>query len=215
MVAPVMTVWLVSYVVPMYSSHYFIYSLPPMLLLAADGLAGIDGASRWAGIDGVGLWYGALAGLVVLSLIPTVRYLRADFEQEDIRAAVRLVGERGDRDDALVFMPAHARVGFRYYRMVEPRDDVPVDVAQIDPTAPVLWRPERSPAEVAARLAAHEDVWLVGYPDDVWHPSPPVMEQVYVDCLEPGFEQVSDTAFGELHVMRWVRGPAATDACAG
>ena len=215
MVAPVMTVWLVSYVVPMYSSHYFIYSLPPMLLLAADGLAGIDGASRWAGIDGVGLWYGALAGLVVLSLIPTVRYLRADFEQEDIRAAVRLVGERGDRDDALVFMPAHARVGFRYYRMVEPRDDVPVDVAQIDPTAPVLWRPERSPAEVAARLAAHEDVWLVGYPDDVWHPSPPVMEQVYVDCLEPGFEQVSDTAFGELHVMRWVRGPAATDACVG
>ena len=215
MAAPALTVWLTSYAVPTYVSHYFIYSLPPMLLLAADGLAGIgaSAASRWAGIDGL-LWRGALVGLIVLSLLPTVRYLRADFEQEDIRAAVRLVAERGDGDDALVFMPAHARVGFRYYRMVEPREDVPVDVAQVDLSDPVLWRPERSPDAVAARLAAHQDVWLVGYPGDDWHPSPPVMEQVYVDCLVPGFEQVSDTAFGELHVMRWVRQPAAATACA-
>jgi len=248
MTAPALIVWLTSYAVPMYASHYFIYSLPPTLLLAADGLAGIDGArasaasrwagidgvrasaasrwagidgvrasaaSRWAGIDGHRVWVGALGGLLVLSLIPTTRYLRADFEQEDIRAAVRLVADRGDGDDALVFMPAHARVGFRYYRMVQPREDVPVDVAQVDATDPVLWRPERSPAEVATRLAAHRDVWLVGYPGDDWHPSAPVMEQVYVDCLQPGFEQVSDTAFGELRVMRWVRQPAAATACAG
>jgi len=220
MAAPVLTVWLVSYVVPVYVSHYFISSLPPMLLLAADGLAGIDearasAASRRAGIDGDRVWYGALAGLLVLSLIPTTRYLRADFEQEDIRAAVRLVADRGDGDDALVFMPAHARVGFRYYRMVEPRDDVPVDVAQVDSTDPVLWRPERSPAEVARTLATHDVVWLVGYPEDDWHPSPPVMEQVHADCLVPGFEQTSDTEFGEMHVMRWVRQPDAAAACAG
>jgi 4-amino-4-deoxy-L-arabinose transferase-like glycosyltransferase len=248
MAAPVLTVWLVSYVVPVYVSQYFISSLPPMLLLAADGLAGIDGvrasaasrwagidgvrasaasrwagidgvrasaASRWAGIDGDGLWYGALAGLLVLSLIPTTRYLRADFDQEDIRAAVRLVADRGDGDDALVFMPAHARVGFRYYRMVEPRNDVPVDVAQIDSTDPVLWRPERSPAEVARTLATHDEVWLVGYPEDDWHASPPVMEQVYADCLVPGFAQTSDTEFGEMHVMRWRRQPHAAAACAG
>lgn len=206
MAAPVLTVWLVSYVVPVYVSDYFISSLPPMLLLAADGLAGIDEDRVWAG---------ALAGLLVLSLIPTTRYLRADFEQEDIRAAVRLVADRGDGDDALVFMPAHARVGFRYYRMVEPRDDVPVDVAQVDSTDPVLWRPERSPAEVARTLATHDVVWLVGYPEDDWHPSPPVMEQVHADCLVPGFEQTSDTEFGEMHVMRWVRQPDAAAACAG
>ena len=220
MTAPALIVWLTSYAVPMYASQYFVASLPPMLLLAADGLAGIDGvrasaASRWAGIDGHRVWVGALAGLLVLSLIPTMRYLRAGFEQEDIRAAVRLVADRGDGDDALVFMPAHARVGFRYYRMVEPREDVPVDVAQLDATDPVLWRPERSPAEVARRLAAHRDVWLVGYPGDDWHPSAPVMKQVHADCLVPGFDRTSDTEFGELHVIRWVRRPAAATACAG
>ena len=38
----------------------------------------------------------------------------------------------------------------------------------------------------------------------------PTAEQLaiaFVDCLVPGFEQASDTAFGELHVMRWVRRP--------
>lgn len=215
--APLLTVWLVSYVVPMYASHYFLYSLPPMLLLAADGLAGIGGAgaaSRWAWIGGDRVWYGALAALLVLSLLPTVRYLRAGHQQEDIRAAVHLVAARGDADDALVFMPAHARVGFRYYRMVEPAEDVPVDVAQVDPTDPRLWRRERSPTTLARTLATYEQVWLVGYPQDRWHPSPPVMEQVYVDCLVPGFEQVSDVEFGEMHVMRWVRRPGAAAVCA-
>ncbi len=204
MIAPVAVAWLVSYAVPMYESRYLIMCLPPMALLAADGISGLTGrTTRML----------ALAAVVALATIPIARYHLASFKREDIRSAVEYVDIAGTSDDAVAFMPAHARLGFRYYRAVDRRGDVPTDVARLAAGDPALWQRERPPAQLRRVLARHEVLWLVNYPGDRWHPSPPVMEQVFADCVRDGFVRTAERSFGEMHVTRYVRGPAADTAC--
>jgi hypothetical protein len=105
---PVAFVFILSYARPLFLPRYFILCLPPLLLLAASGLARIR--SAW-------LVTPALLLFFVLSVQGTRGYYQHDFdlERDNWRGASAYSLSQSRTGDALIFHVAMGRMPYEYY----------------------------------------------------------------------------------------------------
>jgi hypothetical protein len=94
---------------PLFLGRYFIFCLPPLILLAAAGLARLRPA--W-------LLAASLAVMLLLSLRGTADYYREDFdlEREDSQGAVNYILDHSQPGDAILFHIAEARVPYEFFK---------------------------------------------------------------------------------------------------
>ncbi len=105
---PVAFVFVLSFARPLFLPRYFILCLPPLLLLAASGLARIRSARRLTA---------ALLLFLVLSVQGTRGYYQHDFdlERDNWRGASDYLLSQSQADDALIFHVAMGRMPYEYY----------------------------------------------------------------------------------------------------
>jgi hypothetical protein len=106
---PVFLTVLLSLARPVFLARYFIFCLPALLLLAADGLARLS--KQWQ----LAL---AVAVMMLISLKGTLAYGDHDFDvdRDGIGAASNYVLDHAQPGDAILFHIAGTRVGYEFYR---------------------------------------------------------------------------------------------------
>jgi len=162
LLVPIVLAFGVSFVSPSFLSRYLIVSLPPLVLLAACGLAAIRRARLLAAALVV---FTILAGYSVAS-----HYARPSIE--NWRDATHYLLARAGSGDAVMFHSTRMRPAFEYYRdRLRGSPWGPTVVFPLDPRGTGIWESgtERMPAstlveEIAAR---HNRVWLVLSHDQV------------------------------------------------
>ncbi len=111
---PPLFVFVLSYVRPLFLPRYFIFCLPPLLLLAADSISRIRPK-----------WLASLALLVfmALSLRGDRAYYLQDFDQErdDWRSASAYIINQEQTGDALLFHVPMGRMSYEFYRNLSER----------------------------------------------------------------------------------------------
>ncbi len=159
---------------PLFVMRYLLGCAPALAILAALGIVTLAGRSTRLAV-------GVAVVLACLSLVARVRF--GGGRNEDLRAAAAMVGRESEPGDALVFAPAFARVGFSWYfrRLAGGPHARPRDVALAGGGEPEavgsLYAREVPGPVLAARLQEHRRVWVVGYPDSDWHPTPEPMAE--------------------------------------
>jgi mannosyltransferase len=111
---PIVSVFVLSAIRPLFLPRYFLLCLPALLLLAAAGLGRIR--SPW-------IMTGATLVLVVLSLQGTASYYRQDFEdveRENWRAATEYILTNSRPGDAVMFHVPMGRMPYEYYQSLRP-----------------------------------------------------------------------------------------------
>jgi mannosyltransferase len=111
---PILSVFVLSAIRPLFLPRYFLLCLPALLLLAAAGLGRIR--SPW-------IMTGATLVLVVLSLQGTASYYRQDFEdveRENWRAASEYILTHSRPGDAVMFHVPMGRMPYEYYQSLRP-----------------------------------------------------------------------------------------------
>jgi len=105
LLVPILTLFALSYVKPMFKERYLFAAMPAFPLAAAVGLAGL----RWPLLKGA-------AGIVVigLSLAPIINgfSIRPD---ENWRAAVQYLVASAEHDDGWIFISKRGQLGYEYY----------------------------------------------------------------------------------------------------
>jgi mannosyltransferase len=106
---PVVLVVLLSLARPVFLARYFIFVLPPFIVLAAAGLGRLK--KQWQ----MGV---ALAMILLFSVKGTLAYYDHDFdvERDAIRAASNYVLDHTQSADAAIFYIPGTRVGYEFYR---------------------------------------------------------------------------------------------------
>jgi mannosyltransferase len=109
MLFPVLLVAMLSFARPVFLGRYFIFCLPALILLAADGLGRLR--KQWQ----MGV---ALAVILLFSVRGTLAYYDHDFdvERDGIGAASNYVLDHAQAGDALLFHIAGTRVGYAFYQ---------------------------------------------------------------------------------------------------
>jgi hypothetical protein len=110
--APVLGLFLVSLVRPLYTARYLIFVLPAYLLLLALGLLAVARRSQLL----VGL---LLVALLVVNGWGVWRQIRMPLKA-DFRAATRYLAERASPDDLILFQIPYGRYSFEYYLRRQP-----------------------------------------------------------------------------------------------
>jgi 4-amino-4-deoxy-L-arabinose transferase-like glycosyltransferase len=105
LLVPVLTVFLLSYVKPMFRERYLFGAMPALCVLAAIGLAAIRP---------VPLRLVAVAGLIAITLLPVFRGLTIR-QDENWRAAVAYLEASAQPDDGWIFISKRAQLGYEYY----------------------------------------------------------------------------------------------------
>ena len=150
---PVVGLWAITLRVPMFVDRYLIWIGPAFYLLAARGLAQIW--RRSAVVSGL-----CVAALVAFSL-GTVWQQSAVPIKSDLRAAAAYVAQRRAPDELLLFHISYTRDAFEYYYGdAAPHAD---GLATDDDTR---W--EDLHAELSARVAGYEVIWLVLSEPEMW-----------------------------------------------
>lgn len=118
---PIVIVFLISQLKPLYLIRYFIFVLPSLALLAAAALARLP--SRW-------LLTPALVLLAFLSLRGVEHFYNQDFDisREDWRDASRYLLTHAQRGDAVLFHHPMGRMPYEYYRSTIPTVNSPTVV---------------------------------------------------------------------------------------
>ena len=112
---PVALTWLLSWARPVFLARYFIFCLPPLIILAAAGLANL----RKGWMIGV-----CLAAMLLLSLQGTLSYYDHDFdlERDGAEAAVNYILGHAQSGDAILFHIAATRVPYEFFMSVRVQD---------------------------------------------------------------------------------------------
>jgi mannosyltransferase len=105
LLVPVLTVFLLSYVKPMFRERYLFAAMPALVLLAAVGLVLIRPFA---------LRLGVVAVVVGLALLPLYRGLSIR-QDENWRAAVAYLETSAQPDDGWIFISKRAQLGYEYY----------------------------------------------------------------------------------------------------
>lgn len=160
LVVPILTLFLLSYVKPMFRERYLFGAMPAVALLAAVGLASI----RPKALQLVGV-----VGLAVLLALPVFRGLSIR-QDENWRAAISYLETNAEPDDGWIFISKRGQLGYEYYagwlggtRAGEPRPDIlePFDWHELAATT-TNYRPLASGTSRLAEYGArHRRVWLV------------------------------------------------------
>ncbi len=204
LVLPPLVEFVVSWVKPFFLATYLIGILPAIAILAGVGITTMAKRSR-------ALAVAVAAALVALSLVEVVQYHRAPYKGDDLRAAARYVAEQAEPGDAIAYAPAWSRTGFRHYLVkTEPGarvvpDDIALAPGGLPEQVGDLWAKELETPVVSERLAEQRRVWVVGYPDSDWHPTPEPVIAAQKTVLARDFERVSSQTFGELTVDLYER----------
>ncbi len=190
----------ISQVRPLFLARYLLASAPAIAITAAIGLVALWRRSRAVAI---------VAGAIVISLSLLARIqLEPIAETEDQRGAAQMVASQGREGDGLTYGPAFARVGTSWY--LERRGGgIPTDLAVAPEGQAVevgdLYAREVSPAILSNRLKRYPRVWLVGYPDSEWHPTPEPMLEAGVRVLRDEYRRVLSRDFGDIRVELYER----------
>jgi len=106
---PVILTGILSLARPVFLGRYFIFVLPPFILLAAAGLGRLN--KRWQ----LGV---ALAVMLVFSVKGTLAYYNSDFdlERDAIGPASNYVLDHAQSGDTVIFYIPGTRVGYEFYR---------------------------------------------------------------------------------------------------
>ncbi len=107
---------------PLFLGRYFIFCLPPLVILAAAGLAKL----RSTGLLGV-----ALGIMLLLSLQGTFSYYDHDFDlqRDGSEAAVSYILDHAQPGDAILFHIAEARVPYEFFKSLREKDSPTVSAA--------------------------------------------------------------------------------------
>ena len=113
---------LLSLARPLFLGRYFIFCLPPLVILAAAGLARLR--SGW--LLGV-----ALGTMLLLSLQGTFSYYDHDFdlERDGSEAAVSYILDHARPGDAILFHIAEARVPYEFFKSLREKASPTVPTA--------------------------------------------------------------------------------------
>jgi hypothetical protein len=108
---PVALVLLLSWARPLFLGRYFIFCLPPVVILAAEGLSKL----RKPWLIGVGL-----AAMLSLSLLGTFSYYNHDFDldRDDSAGSTNYVLKNSQPRDAIIFHIAEARVPYEFFKSI-------------------------------------------------------------------------------------------------
>ena len=122
LVFPVALILLLSLARPLFLGRYFIFCLPPLVILAAAGLARLR--SGW--LLGV-----ALGTMLLLSLQGTFSYYDHDFdlERDGSGAAVSYILDHARPGDAILFHIAEARVPYEFFKSLREKASPTVPTA--------------------------------------------------------------------------------------
>jgi 4-amino-4-deoxy-L-arabinose transferase-like glycosyltransferase len=106
---PILVVFAVSQLKPLYLARYFIFCLPALILLAGAGMGRLR--SIW-------VLAGVLAVTGVLSIRGVSAYYQKDFDigREDWRSATRYLLDHAQPGDTVVFHQPIGRMPYEYYR---------------------------------------------------------------------------------------------------
>src|SRR5437870_2555918 len=106
---PIVFIFVISQLKPLFLIRYFIFTLPALVLLAATGLVRLR--RRW-------LLVGALIFFAAFSLRGVSSFYQKDFDiaREDWRPAVRYLLSHANARDVILFHQPIARMSYEYYR---------------------------------------------------------------------------------------------------
>ena len=123
LVCPVALILMLSLARPLFLGRYFIFCLPPLVILAAAGLAKLR--STW--LLGV-----ALGIMLLLSLQGTFSYYDHDFdlERDGSEAAVNYILDHAQPGDAILFHIAEARVPYEFFKSLKEKASPPVSAVE-------------------------------------------------------------------------------------
>ena len=151
--APMLAMYAVSQVKPVFVSRALIYVSMPYILLMAAGLVSLK---RW----NVGA---ALLGLVVLLNLVSLYRIYGVVEKEQWDRAASHVLANAAPHELVLFVAADAQIAFDYYaeRDVKPleRRGLPVDVLSVGPLEPRME--EHDLARMDALIEGRDSFWLV------------------------------------------------------
>jgi len=193
LVVPLLLSLAVSLVQPILVTRYLIISLPPLLALAAIGVAGMRPA--WARVA-------ALSVILTLSLPAVAGYYRLP-QKDDWRSATRYILAQAKPGDALLFFTLGAKFAVDYYSEREGRTLRGPKIAfqtmtefQVDP---------RTRARMLARVTArYPRVWLVGRTGQYDDPAiPALLGRAYPYMVEQWFHGVRI----QLYTTQPIAGP--------
>lgn len=111
LVVPVISLYLITLVRPIYTARYLILVLPALLFLVARGATALRGYSRL--LAGVGL-----AGLLAVNGYGLWLQARTPVKT-DFRSATHYLAQHLERGDTVVFQIPHGRYSFEYYLDLE------------------------------------------------------------------------------------------------
>jgi mannosyltransferase len=119
---PVALILFLSLARPLFLGRYFIFCLPPLVILAAAGLARLR--SGW--LLGV-----ALGTMLLLSLQGTFSYYDHDFDlqRDGSEAAVNYILDHAQPGDAILFHIAEARVPYEFFKSLREKASPTVSAA--------------------------------------------------------------------------------------
>jgi hypothetical protein len=145
-----------------------------------------------------------LAALLLLSLDNVVHQARTDFVQEDLPSAAAYLVAHDQPSDALLYSPDHARAAF--LPEIETADpgvasqDLSADSTTDRRRLGSFYLPERSAAEIRTALKQHPRVWVIGYKDDEWRPTPNTGGDIATHDLA-GWTLQSTETFGQIRLQ--------------
>ncbi len=196
---PILFVLALSLVRPLFLGRYFIFCLPPFVVLTAAGIMQLRRA-----------WLIVVAVIVLLSLQGTFSYYDYDFDlvRDGSETATNYVLDHARAGDGILFHIAEARVPYEFFRSIrETKDhDAGPDIAYPRHGDRLDYRDfsGKPSADLVKPLSdRYSRVWLVlmsnevsGHPDATTAMLNQVLDQSFVEIEEEQFPEVEVRLYG-------------------
>jgi hypothetical protein len=172
-VVPAATTFCLSFWTPMFAMHYLLICLPPFVLLAAEGLAGLP--SNVLQI--------AVASCIVLLSLGALRWYY-DHPKDDWRGMAAYVAEHSESGDAVVGCPAGVDRPFQYY-------------ASKTPASAASRLSYLTPQALEAEVASHRSTGASLTTNRFWVVTWGATCDISIfSSMAPDYERVEQTPFG-------------------
>ena len=194
----------VSQLRPLWNDRYLLFSVPGTALAVAALVWPPPGSRRWA----VPLVPAALVLAFAVSALPLQRHYRqaATGHDSDLKGMAGYLVRDARPGDAVLFVPTAARATAAAYPAAFAHlDDVMLGGS--GPATATLAGVDLPPDRLAARLAGHDRVWLLTYPEPFALRSAAYREDVRV--LGSGYRPVLGARLQEAVVTLYARNPGA------
>ncbi|MBP7960451.1 MAG: hypothetical protein KBG20_13590 [Caldilineaceae bacterium] len=195
---PVLTIYAISLIKPVFVDRYVIWIAPALFLLMALGIQSLAN-SRW--LKGVGLVLGLIVGAIWLGM--GIQQSRTPL-RADLRGAVALVESQRQPGDLLILQVPHMAYSYAYYTSDFGPNPFQNQDQRLAPWAEGLWTNNGFGLEVAqlevdrsmqAMTTDHDRIWLLRSEADLWD------QRGLMDAwLDTHFSLTSSTEFSRAEV---------------